>query len=78
MKAVHSLWPRLLAQTQLKSRRYAMIWTGLLALILVLSAQMVTYSAFQTRRLVNELHVLEQQRDAMERQLLSMALQVGW
>ena len=67
----------------LKASRKAQTYILLLSLVflagLVASAQLVIYSSFEKRALVNELHQMNQQRDAMQEEWGQLLLeQSAW
>lgn len=55
-----------LKRASLQAERYAMLLGFLLLLLLVISAQFVIYSSFETRGHINHLHQLERERNDMQ------------
>jgi len=56
----------LLLKASRKAQAYILLLTLLFLGLVVFSSQLVIFSSFEKRALVNELHVLQQQRDAMQ------------
>ena len=55
-----------LIRASLQADRYAMLLGICLLTLLVISAQFVVYSSFETRGYINYLHQLERDRNAMQ------------
>jgi len=56
----------LLLKASRKAQAYILLLTLFFLALVVFSSQLVIFSSFEKRALVNELHVLQQQRDDMQ------------
>ena len=66
MKDISHALNGLLLRASRKAQAYILLLSVALLLVLVVSAQLVIFSSFEKRALVNDLHNLHQQRDEMQ------------
>ncbi len=66
MKDISIALNGLLLRATRKVQAYILLLTILFLALVIVSSQLVIYSSFEKRALVNELNVLHQQRDALQ------------
>ena len=66
MKDISIALNGLLLKATRKVQAYILLLTILFLALVIVSSQLVVYSSFEKRALVNELNVLHQQRDALQ------------
>ncbi len=66
MKDISYALNGLLLKASRKAQAYILLLTLFFLALVVFSSQLVIFSSFEKRALVNELHVLQQQRDDMQ------------
>ena len=66
MKDISYALNGLLLKASRKAQAYILLLTLFFLALIVFSSQLVIFSSFEKRALVNELHVLQQQRDDMQ------------